>query len=323
MRPPEFWAAGSGGVPATLLAPLAEATRIVTARRVGRPGWRASVPVVCCGNVTVGGAGKTTLALDLAARLQRRAIAVHFLSRGHGGRGRGVLCVDPARHDAMLVGDEALLLAALAPTWVAADRAAGARAAIAAGAELLLMDDGLQNPTLVKNLSLLVVDGLTGFGNGRMIPAGPLREPVASGAARCAAAVLIGADRTGAAARLPPGLPVLRARLVPDAGVSAMRGQRVFAIAGIAHPDKFFGMLQEWGVTLVETRRFPDHHRFTAAECREMLARAEASHLILVTTPKDAVRLPAAVRAQVRVIGVGLSWEDPGALDAVLAAALP
>ena len=182
MRPPAWWDRG-GAIP-RLLAPAATLVAAAGARRMSRVGWRAPVPVLCCGNATVGGAGKTTVALDLAARLRARAVAVHVLTRGYGGRARGPLRVDPARHDAALVGDEPLLLAAVAPTWVCADRAAGARAAVTDGAGALLMDDGLQNPTLSKTASLLVIDGAAGFGNGRVLPAGPLREPVAAAAPR-------------------------------------------------------------------------------------------------------------------------------------------
>ena len=191
-HPPRFWR--RDGVLPRLLSPFAAVTAAVTARRVTRPGWHAPVPVICCGNVTVGGAGKTTVALDLGARLVARGQTVHFLLRGYGGTVRGPHRV-AAGDTAAEVGDEALLLAAVAPTWIGADRVASARAAVAAGAEVLVLDDGLQNPGLHKDLSLLVVDGTSGFGNGRVLPAGPLREPVAAGAARCQAAVLIGPDR--------------------------------------------------------------------------------------------------------------------------------
>jgi tetraacyldisaccharide 4'-kinase len=291
----------------------------VTARRVARPGWRAPVPVICCGNATAGGAGKTTLALELGARLAGRHVA--FLTRGHGGRVRGVHRVDPARDDAATVGDEALLLAQCAPTWVAADRAAGARAALADGAGVLVMDDGLQNPGLAKDLSILVVDGGAGFGNGRVIPSGPLREPVAAAAARCAAAVLIGADHSGALAALPPGLPVLRAGLEQQ-DTAGLAGRRVLAFAGIGIPEKFFAGLRAAGVVLVETASFADHHPYTAAEIERLLARAGAADALAVTTPKDAVRLSPELRARVRVVGVGLVWQDLAALDALLAGVL-
>lgn len=318
MRPPAFWQHDTWL--AHLLAPAARVGAALTARRVARPGWRAPVPVLCCGNAGVGGAGKTTVALDLAQRLQARGVAVHCLTRGYGGRVRGVLRVDPAQHDASLVGDEPLLLAAVVPTWVAADRAAGARAAVAAGAQALLMDDGLQNPSLIQDAALLVVDGAVGFGNGRVMPAGPLREPVYAAAARCRAAVLIGADAAGARGALPAGLPVLTATLVPD---SALPGTRVLAFAGIARPSKFHATLRQAGATVVECIDFPDHHRFTASELDRVMARAEALEARPVTTPKDAVRLPAAVRAQVLVAGVALRWDDPAALERLLAAVVP
>lgn len=317
MRAPEFWQ--RDGLVPRLLAPAAAVYAAVTARRVARPGWQAPVPVICCGNATAGGAGKTTLALDLGARLAGRQVA--FLTRGHGGRVRGVHRVDPARDGAALVGDEALLLAACAPTWVAADRAAGARAAVADGAGVLVMDDGLQHPGLARNLSLLVVDGGSGFGNGRVIPAGPLREKVAAAAARCAAAVLIGQDRSAARDALPPGLPVLGARLEQQ-GTADLAGRRVFAFAGIGIPEKFFAGLGAAGAVLAGTAAFADHHPYTRAELRRLLARAAACGALPVTTPKDAVRLPADLRASVRVAGVRLVWDDPAALDLLLATVL-
>ena len=314
MRAPEFWQ--HDGFFPRLLAPAAAVYAAATARRVARPGWRAPVPVICCGNATAGGAGKTTLALDLGARLA--GLRVAFLTRGHGGEVRGVHRVDPAQDRAKLVGDEALLLAAGAPTWVAAERAAGARAAVAAGAEVLVMDDGLQNPSLAKDFSFLVIDGGTGFGNRRVIPAGPLREPVAAAAGRCAAAVLIGADRRDAAAALPPGLPVLRARLEQQ-DTADLAGRPVFAFAGIGIPEKFFAGLREAGAVLAATVAFADHHPYGGAEITRLLARATAIGALPVTTPKDAVRLSPDQRARVRVIGVRLVWEEPAAIDALLA----
>lgn len=315
---PAFWQRDGGRLLPSLLSPLAVITAAVTARRVARPGWRAPVPVICCGNVTVGGAGKTTLALDLGCRLAARGHAVHFLLRGYGGSTRGTHRV--ATGDAAaLVGDEALLLAAVAPTWIGGDRAASARAAVAAGADVLVLDDGLQNPTLHKDLSLLVVDGTIGFGNGRVLPAGPLREPIAAGAARCQAAVLIGSDIAGAAAELPPGLPVLCARLAPDPAVTPLAGRTVLAFAGIASPDKFFSTLRGAGVVLAASVAFPDHHHFTDNELRALLDRAAQLGAVPATTPKDAVRLPDAIRQQVHVVGVTLAWEDPASLDVLLA----
>jgi tetraacyldisaccharide 4'-kinase len=316
-RAPAFWHDRGATLLPLLLSPLAAVTAAVTARRLARPGWRAPVPVICCGNVTVGGAGKTTLALDLGRRLLARGHRVHFLSRGYGGRGRGTHRVGPG-DTAAAVGDEPLLLADVAPTWTGADRAASARAAVDAGAEVLVLDDGLQNPTLCKDLSFLVTDGAAGFGNGRVMPAGPLREPVTAGVSRCQAAVLIGTDVAGAVAALPCDLPLLRARLVHGPEVDALAGHKVLAFAGIASPGKFFATLGDAGVVLAGRRGFPDHHRYTNAELRHVLAEAARLNAVPVTTPKDAVRLPAVLRAEVRVAGVAIAWEDPAAIEALL-----
>ncbi len=182
------------------------------------------------------------------------------------------------------------------------------------------MDDGLQNPTLTQDAALLVVDGAVGFGNGRVMPAGPLREPVAAAASRCRAAVLIGPDAADARASLPPGLPVLTAVLEPDA---ALPGVQVLAFSGIARPSKFHATLRQAGAIVTECADFPDHHRFTRAELEAVLARAAVLGAIPVTTPKDAVRLPGAVRTQVRVVGVSLRWDDPDGLERLMRDIVP
>jgi tetraacyldisaccharide 4'-kinase len=308
---PGFWS--RDGVLPRLLSPFAAITTAVTARRVARPGWHAPVPVICCGNVTVGGAGKTTLALDIGGRLVARGRRVHFLLRGYGGAFHGPHRVAAGDSPAQ-VGDEALLLAAVAPTWIGADRAASARAAVAAGAQVLVMDDGLQNPSLHKDLSLLVVDGASGFGNGRVLPAGPLREPLAAGVVRCQAAVLIGPDGIG-----PLPLPMLRASLRAGPEIESWIGRHVFAFAGIARPAKFFAMLADAGVIIAGSMSFPDHHRFTERDLRRVLDAAAKLQATPLTTPKDAVRLPAAYRDRIGVVGVSLAWDDPAELDRLLA----
>lgn len=319
MQAPTFWYARQPSLAGMLLGPLGAITALATARRLRRPGWTAPVPVICCGNVGVGGAGKTTLVLDLAARLQALGLAVHCLTRGYGGRvGRSVLRVDPDRHDAALVGDEALLLARQAPCWISADRAAGAQAAIAAGAQILLMDDGFQNPGLVQDWPLLVIDGAAGFGNGRLLPAGPLREPVGTATARAAAAIMIGPDETGDGARLPPGLTVLHADLVMDEATLGLRGRKLLAFAGIGRPKKFFDALDRAGLSLACTRAFPDHHRFHAHELEALQRDAARLQATLVTTPKDAVRLPPARRTNIVVAGVSLRWHDPAGRDRLI-----
>jgi tetraacyldisaccharide 4'-kinase len=318
MRAPDFWSGGSGGIVPLLLSPIAALYAGATARRVARPGWQAPVPVICCGNATAGGAGKTTVALDLGQRLSNRGVATHFLTRGYGGKLKGPVMVDPDRHDSQAVGDESLLLAAIRPTWVAANREAGGRAAIAAGAQAIVMDDGLQNPGLVKDLSLLVIDGNYGFGNGRIIPAGPLREPVAAAAARCRAAVLIGEDQTGALSQLPPQLPVLHASLVPGPEAELLKGQPVFAFCGIANPRKFFATLQEAGAVLAGRVPYADHYPFDAGDLRDLLDQAEKLRAIPVTTSKDYVRIPPAFRSRVTVMTVKLAWEQTIHIETLL-----
>lgn len=320
MRAPDFWGR-DGGVWPRLLSPIAAIYAGATARRMARPGWEAPVPVLCCGAATAGGAGKTTLALDLGRRLATLGVAPHFLMRGYGGSVKGPVRVRPEAHSSEAVGDEALLLAALAPTWVSADRAAGARMAADAGAGAIIMDDGLQNPTLRKTLSFLTIDGNYGFGNGRVIPAGPLREPVAEAAARCAAAVLIGADETGALDALPPGMTVLRGDLAPGPEMEALSGENVFAFCGIANPRKFVNTLRLGGAVLAGTEAFADHYPYDAGDMRNLLERAASLNAIPVTTRKDWVRIPQEFRDQVRVVSVGLVWEreSEAALDAMLA----
>jgi tetraacyldisaccharide 4'-kinase len=310
-HPPGFWR--RDGVVPRLLSPLSAITAALTARRLARPGWHAPVPVICCGNVTVGGAGKTTVALDIGQRLLTQGHAVHFLLRGYGGSVHGPHRV-ASEDTAAMVGDEALLLAAVAPTWVGADRGASAREAVAAGAQMLVMDDGLQNASLRQDVALLVIDGASGFGNGRLLPAGPLREPVAAAASRCSAAILIGDDAHGVVTGLP--IEVLRARLVQGPEVADLRGRRVVAFAGIAMPEKFFGMLRAGDVELAEAVPFPDHHPYGDADIARLIASANGG--ILVTTPKDAMRLPVAVRSRVQVVGVALAWEPADAIETFL-----
>ena len=321
MRPPAFWHDPKARLAPLLLSPLGCITAAATWHRLRQPGFRAPVPVICCGNAGVGGAGKTTLVLDLLQRLRSRGIEAHALTRGYGGTSKGVLQVDAVLHHAAVVGDEALLLAARAPTWVAADRAASARSAVAQGAECLVMDDGLQNPSLVKDCTLLVIDGEAGFGNARLLPAGPLRESVARAAARSHAAVLIGADRRHARSLLPPGLPVLRATLAMAPEAELLRGQRLVAFAGIGRPDKFFDALDAIGLQLVARHGFADHHRYSAATLDRLAATARQAGARLVTTPKDAVRLPSGFRERVVALAGGLRWQDDvePLLDRVLA----
>ncbi|WP_299623933.1 tetraacyldisaccharide 4'-kinase [Pelagibius sp.] len=315
MRAPEFWAR-DGALP-RLLAPLGQAYHLAgVLRRALVTPWQAPVPVICVGNLVAGGAGKTPVALSLLEILEQRGHAPAALTRGYGGRTAGPTRVDAAIHDAAAVGDEALLLARMAPTWVAGDRVAGAKAAVAAGADVLVMDDGFQNPGLKKDLSLLVVDGAYGLGNGRVIPAGPLRETPASGLARADAVVVVGAEAAAIDRRLAQR-PILRARLVPDD--AALAGRRVLAFAGIGRPEKFFDSLRGLGAELAGTRAFADHQPYDTAILTELRQAAEAAQATLVTTAKDALRLGPEKPGDILVLDVSLAWEDKSALSELLA----
>ncbi|MEM9627560.1 MAG: tetraacyldisaccharide 4'-kinase [Pseudomonadota bacterium] len=317
MHAPEFWA--DDGAVAHLLDPIGRLYGALGAfrRRLATP-TRVSVPVICIGNLTVGGAGKTPAAIAIARHLQGQGERPHFLTRGYGGRERGPLQVDPDSHGADEVGDEPLLLARTATTWVSADRVAGAKAAIAAGTSHIVMDDGLQNPYLEKDLRLLVIDGATGFGNRRVLPAGPLREPLDQAFARIDAAIVIGEDRAGVDGLLPVMLPRLAADVVPDADLDQFRGRSVLAFAGIGRPEKFYATLRALGAEIAETRSFSDHHRYQPREIEHLLTRARQFDAVCVTTEKDHVRIPPNLGKLVEKLPVRLRFHQPKSLDQLL-----
>jgi len=322
MREPAFWR--DGGLAAWLLAPAAALYAAVADARLARPGTRVSVPVLCVGNFTAGGAGKTPTAIALAGMAMARGFRPHFLTRGHGGRARGPLALQPG-HTAREVGDEALLLGRTAPTVIARDRAAGAALAIRNGADLIVMDDGFQNPSLHKDVSLIVIDGMYGIGNGRTIPAGPLRASLEAQLRKADAILIAGplspaAQDTVSQARAR-GIPILTGSLRPDpAAIDNLRGHALLAFAGIGRPDKFFATLHAAGLDVRETRAFADHHPFTAAQARALLDTAARGNLTLVTTEKDIARMrgdpalaPLAERA--RTLPVTMTFDDEAAVQ--------
>lgn len=324
MRAPDFWFSPpqSPDWRAKLLTPLSQLTRIATARRLRQTGHRLDVPVICVGNINAGGTGKTPTVIAVVERLQARGLAVHIVSRGHGGTLAGPVRVDPAHHTADATGDEPLMLATFAPTWIAKDRAAGGRAAVAAGAQVVVLDDGHQNPALHKDLTLIVVDAAKGFGNGRCLPAGPLREPLHTGLARGDLLLSIGAPQDQDSFRQNWGqmipLPHMTGALVPRVTDVDWATLSVVAFAGIGHPEKFFDTLRALGANMRHTEALADHQPFTPALLDRLQAKADDLGACLVTTEKDAARLPEEVRKRTLCLPVQLQISDDTCLQRAL-----
>lgn len=294
---------------------------------------RISIPVVCIGNFTAGGAGKTPVAIAVSERLKALGEQPHFLSRGYGGSEAGPTCVDPAHHTAPQVGDEPLLLATHAPAWVATDRFAGALAAEQAGASVIVLDDGFQNPRLHKDMSLVVVDTGAGIGNGRVIPAGPLREPLTQAFERATALVALGSQPLPtelSEAAAATNCPVFVARLEPDTDArQEIRARPLIAYAGIGRPEKFFATLRALDADIKATRSFPDHHAFTEQDAAMLLELVANNNARPVTTQKDAMRLKALtgtagrrLMAESLILPVSACFGDLPALDAILSSQL-
>lgn len=317
MKAPAFWH-DRDALAGRLLSPLGCLYAFATKIRLSRKGTKTGVPVICIGNIVAGGAGKTPFAMHVAQRLTAMGHHPHIVTRGYGGSAVGPILVDPEKHDFELVGDEPLLLAYVAPTWVSRDRLAGVRTAIENGADAIVLDDGFQDPSVVKDLSFIVIDGGAGFGNTRPIPAGPLREFPRQGMVRADALVMIGADETGILADIPAGMPVIQASFLPVGQSSNLTGQKVLAFAGIGRPEKFFTTLRHMGADVCRAVPFPDHHGFTDEELMALATEAENLGALPVTTTKDAARLPEWMKIKTAVVEVSLCVDNPGRLDDLL-----
>jgi len=303
-----------------VLTPVSALYRWAGARRIrATKPQDAGIPVVCIGNLTLGGAGKTPVTQAVRDYYVSKGIRAASLSRGYRGSLKGAHRVDPARHTAAETGDEPLMLSASGESWISRDRPAGAHAMKADGVQLIVMDDGHQNPTLKKTLSLVVIDASNPFGNGHVFPKGPLRERVVDGLARADAIVLMGGGAAPEALARFAG-PVLRARLVSQAPLPP---GRYVAFAGIGKPARFFDALQKQaGIDLAEGAPYPDHHMFTPYDLKFLMTLAAERNAQLVTTDKDHVRLPEGMKAKVLRASVKADFDDPAALAALLDRAL-
>ena len=306
MKTPKYWQSNS--FISKILAPFGWVYGALTQARLKiiKP-KKVEIPVICVGNITAGGTGKTPVSISIAKLLGIEMYHPYFVTRGYGGQLQNVI-VNNKKHTASEVGDEPLLLSQQAPVVVNANRYAGAELAIKNGADVIVMDDGFQNPTLHKNLSFLVFDGTYGIGNGKIIPAGPLRETFCNGVKRADALVILGKDKHNLAEK--SGLPVFYAH-TEAVQTSNIENPNVVAFAGIGHPQKFYHTLCQQGFNVVETIDFPDHHFYTREELEKILEKAKALKAEVYTTSKDYVKIPHLLQKEIKVLEIAIVWDNP------------
>ncbi|MEH6494793.1 MAG: tetraacyldisaccharide 4'-kinase [Pseudomonas marincola] len=318
MKAPKFWNKDSTSMLPLLLSPLSAIyAQVDKINRSRQTETTVNVPVICIGNIVAGGAGKTPVAIAVGQFLLGSGWKVHFLSRGYGGNIEDPTRVVPDVHTSKQVGDEPLLLATVAPTWVAKDRVAGAKAAVKSGAEIIIMDDGLQNPSLHKDFSIIVIDGDYGMGNGKIIPAGPLREPLEQAMQRSDAAIIIGGRETDAP-KDEFSIPLFGAKIIPHELQAELVGEKVVAFAGIGRPEKFFKSLREAGADVVDVVEFPDHYAYEQDDVMKLVEKAALLGAALVTTRKDFVRLSPDAKMMTTVFDIDLVFDKSKGLQELL-----
>lgn len=327
LPPPVFWQDPNGASHpfALLLAPVARLYGFIGQRQRQRAiPWLAPGPVICIGNVSMGGVGKTPFALKVGELLKAQSLSPAYLTRGFGGQEKGPLFVSSAS-TACTVGDEALLLAQGAQTCVAHDRVAGARHIFEANPRaVVIMDDGYQNPSLAKDFSVLLVDGETGFGNGAVFPCGPLRETPESARQRADAIVFVlprqGVPVPQSLLAYAAGVPTFRAWLAPVE--APVQGDKAFAFCGIGRPEKFYRTAREAGYELVGQQDFADHYAYKAQDLSQLAAKAKAAGARLLTTMKDYMRLPTEFRTQVTGLPVAMQLDNEAGFQGLMGYAI-
>ena len=321
LKAPKFWQKENTFL-GRFLSPLGRLYAWVVRFRIrkAKP-YESKIPVICVGNLVVGGVGKTPLAISIAEYFKMNGMKPAFLTRGYGGGLKNII-VDPDKHKAEETGDEALLLARVAPTIVDSNRARGAKKAEQTGADVIIMDDGFQNPQLLKTFSLVVFDGKRGFGNNQVLPAGPLREPLKDGLKRANAYVVVGKDVFGVRKRITrrcDTLPYIGMHIEQDVSkIAQLSGKKIFAFAGIGYPEKFFEMLKDYDCDVVASRAFPDHHPYTNQDMTDLISAANKLGAVLVTTAKDGVRIAPRFQQDIRIVDAYMVWDTPDTMCALL-----
>ena len=327
MRPPNFWFAKTHSFFSLLMEPISWSYGLVHKSRYKRTKpWSAPIPVICIGNLLVGGQGKTPVAISIGQFLTNKGIKIHFLSRGYGGVIKGPIRVNLSKHTSNDVGDEPLLLAQECETWVSSNRALGIQSAYQGGAEVIITDDGFQDPSINKDLSIIVIDGEVGFGNGRLLPSGPLRENIYFGLSRAQAVVIIGNDHFNIKEKLNEflsnqqnnTLKIFEATIIPKTNIEKLKNKRLYAFSGIGRPKKFFDTLERIGSCVIAKINFKDHHQFSQREVKNLVKSAKKQEALLVTTSKDYARLSNDQKKHVTEILVKIKWKNINDLKILL-----